>query len=69
MAKQSVTIGVQFTTPVTAKLEESALNDLLGKLDGGGWHDLPVEDGTLRLNLSQVVYVKTDKDEPRIGFS
>ncbi|MBJ7328504.1 MAG: hypothetical protein JHC95_01320 [Solirubrobacteraceae bacterium] len=69
MAKQSVTIGVQFTTPVTAKLEQSALDDLIAALDGGGWHNLPVEDGTLRLNLSQVVYVKTDKDEPRIGFN
>ena len=70
VANSYVRPGVQrYVSNLTAKLEESALNDLLGKLDGGGWHDLPVEDGTLRLNLSQVVYVKTDKDEPRIGFS
>ena len=34
----------------------------------GGWHDLKVEDGTMRLNLSQVVYVRTERDEHRVGF-
>ena len=60
---------MQFTTPLTAKIEDTVLADLLAKLDGGGWFDLSTDDGTLRLNLSQVVYVKTDKDEPKIGFN
>ena len=35
---------------------------------GGDWHDLTVDDGTIRLNLGQVVYVQTARDEHRVGF-
>jgi len=35
---------------------------------GGDWHDLTVEDGTIWLNLGQVLYVRTTRDEHKVGF-
>ena len=42
-----------------------ALNEALG---GGGWHEIDSEDGPVRLDLGQVVYVSAESDEPRVGF-
>jgi hypothetical protein len=43
----------------------AALYDALGR---GGWHEVVGEDGPVRMNLDQVVYVGSDTDEPRVGF-
>ena len=43
-----------------------ALNKALGD---GGWHELESEDGPVRLDLGQVVYVRAESDELRVGFS
>ena len=40
----------------------------LQALKAGDWHDLNVDDGTIRLNLGEVVYVRTERDEHRVGF-
>jgi len=68
MALQRVTIGFTGTQVLGVRLEETDLNDLLEALAGGEWHDLTVDDGTIRLNLTQVVYVRTNLDEHRVGF-
>ena len=68
MALQRVTIGFAGTQVLGVKLEDTDLDDLLEALAGGGWHDLTVDDGTIRLNLSEVVYVRTSRDEHRVGF-
>jgi hypothetical protein len=44
------------------------LDGLLKALAAGGWHDIEAEDGTVRVNLAIVVYVKTDRDQHRVGF-
>jgi hypothetical protein len=68
MAQQRVSIGFHGTQVLAVRLEDSALDGLLQALPEGGWHDLAVDDGTLRLNLAQVIYVRTDRDEHRVGF-
>ena len=68
MAAQHVTLGLQLTAPLPVKIQQEDLDKLLEALPAAGWHDLPTEDGTIKLNLASVIYVKTDKDEPRIGF-
>jgi len=68
MALQRVTIGFTGTQVLGVRLEESDLDGLLQALAGGDWHDLTVDDGTIRMNLSQVVYVRTNLDEHRVGF-
>jgi hypothetical protein len=32
------------------------------------WFDLELEDGTVRVALAQIAYVRVDSDEPRVGF-
>jgi len=65
---QRVTIGFAGTQVLGVKVSEDVLKDLLKALSDGDWHDLEVEDGTIRLNLSQVVYVRTELDEHKVGF-
>jgi hypothetical protein len=69
MALQKVTIGLAGSTQVLAvRVEDAVLDALLEALKGGDWHDLTVDDGTIRVNLSQVLYVRTTRDEHRVGF-
>lgn len=69
MALQRVTIGFAGGGQVLAvRVEDDGLDSLLKAVKGGDWHDLTVDDGTIRLNLSQVVYVRTARDEHRVGF-
>ncbi|MGI8731149.1 MAG: hypothetical protein ACR2LK_14400 [Solirubrobacteraceae bacterium] len=68
MALQRVTIGFTGTQVLTVRIEDSALDELLQALQKGDWHDLTVDDGTVRMNLSEVVYVRTNLDEHRVGF-
>ncbi|MEJ7823911.1 MAG: hypothetical protein WKF48_00685 [Solirubrobacteraceae bacterium] len=68
MALQRVTIGFTGTQVLGVRLEEGALDELLQALKEGDWHDVTVDDGTIRMNLSEVVYVRTNLDEHRVGF-
>jgi hypothetical protein len=44
----------------------TALNQAL--VTGSGWHDIDGEDGPVRVDLGQIVYVSADKDDSRVGF-
>ncbi|HWC25468.1 MAG TPA: hypothetical protein VG474_02690 [Solirubrobacteraceae bacterium] len=69
MALQRVAIGFSGgTQPLAVRIEDAALDALLRAVAGGEWHDLTVDDGTIRLNLGEVVYVRTERDEHRVGF-
>ena len=68
MALQRVTIGFQGSQVLSLMMEDADLDTLLAALPNGDWHDVTVDDGTVRANLSQVVYVKTDRDGSRVGF-
>ena len=68
MALQRVTIGFQGSQVLTLKMDDADLDALLSALSAGDWHDLNVDDGTVRANLAQVLYVKTDRDGSRVGF-
>jgi hypothetical protein len=64
---ERVTIGF-FGGGLSLRVSKEALDALLAALSEGGWHDVEAEDGTVRLNLSMVVYVRTERDEHRVGF-
>ena len=68
MALQRVTIGFSSPQVLAVRMQDDALDTLLQALTGGDWHDLTVDDGTIRLNLGEVVYVRTERDEHRVGF-
>jgi hypothetical protein len=68
MALQRVSIGFSSPQILAVRMEDAALDGLLEALKAGDWHDLTVDGGTIRLNLSEVIYVRTELDEHRVGF-
>ncbi len=65
---QRVTIGFAGGQVLGVRAGADDVEALRAALERGGWHDLPAEDGPVLLYLPQVVYVRTDADEPRVGF-
>jgi hypothetical protein len=61
-------IGFQASPPLGLRVEQSELDRLLASLGGDGWHDLKTADGSVRLNLAHVLWVRTETDEGRVGF-
>ena len=55
-------LGVRVAAKELAALERAI------EKGGEGWHELPVEDGSVRIDLGAVVYVRTESNEPRVGF-
>jgi hypothetical protein len=64
---ERVTIGY-FGGGLSLRMESAVLDSLLKALSDGGWHDVAVEDGTVRVNLASVVYVRTERADQRVGF-
>ena len=67
-ARRSISIGFQASMPLSLRVSQEELDKLLGALGGDGWHDVQGEDGTVRLNLAHVLWVRADQDEHRVGF-
>jgi hypothetical protein len=58
--------GGQVLSVRVAAKELAALQRALDK--GDGWYQLEVEDGAVHVALSTVVYLRTESNEPRVGF-
>ncbi len=67
-SNRSISIGFQASMPIAIRCSQEQLDALLGALGGEGWHDLEGDDGTLRLNLAYVLWVRADRAEHRVGF-
>jgi hypothetical protein len=65
---QRISIGFQASPPVALRCSQDELDRLLGALGGEGWHEVQGEDGNMRLSLQHVLWVRTERDEPRVGF-
>jgi hypothetical protein len=68
LAAQRISIGFQASPPIALRVPQEELDRLTGALGGEGWHDVEGEDGTLRLSLQHVLWVRVEKDEHRVGF-
>ena len=68
MANQRISIGFQASPPIALRVPQEELDRLNGALGSEGWHDVQGEDGTLRLSLQHVLWVRVERDEPRVGF-
>ena len=55
---------------LSLRLSESQLNELRGVMRDGRerWHEVEAADGAVLLDLGQVVYVRVESDEHRVGF-
>ena len=65
MASSSrLSIGFQGGQVLAVRLSEQQLK----ALGSQGWHVILSEDGPVRIDLGQVVYVTSESEEPRVGF-
>jgi hypothetical protein len=70
MAAGRIEIGFAGGQVVAVRIEESKLKDLRKALDSAdGWTDVETEDGTIALDLRQVVFVRGAPGEHSIGFA
>jgi hypothetical protein len=67
-AMRRVTVGFQGGQVLALKLTDEALKVFNEALGTAGWHQLDSEDGPVRVDLAQIVYVGADSDELRVGF-
>jgi len=63
-----VAIGFHTAPPLGLRLSEKVLKDLRASLEQGDWVEVEAEDASITLNTSQVLYVRVEKDEQRVGF-
>jgi hypothetical protein len=66
--KQQISIGFQGGQVLSLRVGDDQLKALLKALGTTGWHELASEDGPVRLDLGQVVYVRSETDDLRVGF-
>ena len=65
---QRVEIGFEGGQVISTRLTAEDLQDLRSRLEQGGWHDLPTEDGTIALYLPKVSFIRVNSGEHRVGF-
>jgi hypothetical protein len=63
-----VSIGFQGGQSLALRVSDEQLRTLNKALGSTGWHEIESDDGPVRIDLAQVVYVSSDSDEPRVGF-
>ena len=61
-------IGFQGGQVLALRVTDEQLGALNKALGTDGWHEIDSEEGPVRLDLSQVVYVRSESDELRVGF-
>lgn len=66
--KLRVSIGLDSAPPLSVRLSAAQLETLKAALPGGGWTDVDAEDARVHLNLDKVVFIRIDRDEPKVGF-
>jgi hypothetical protein len=65
---QRISIGFQASPPLALRVSDTELAKLHDALGRDGWHDLEADDGSVRLNLQHVLWLRVEADEHRVGF-
>ena len=65
-----VDIGFSGGQVLSVRMPDASYQDLQKELSKGseGWHELKTEDSELVLHLDQVVYVRLDTEQHKVGF-
>jgi hypothetical protein len=63
-----VSVGFQGGQVLALRVTDEQLETLYRALGAGGWHELETEEGPVRLDLGQVVYVRCEDSDQRVGF-
>jgi hypothetical protein len=65
---QRISIGFQASPPLATRVSDEELTRLQDALGTEGWHEVQAEDGSIRLSLEHVLWLRVEKDEQRVGF-
>lgn len=65
---QRISIGFHASPPVALRVSDDELAKLQDAVGGEGWYTVSAEDGTVKLDLQHVLWLKVDKEEQRVGF-
>lgn len=68
MATRNLSIGFNGGQVIAVRVEEQQVEGLYRMLGTSGWHVLDAEDGSVRIDLAQVSFVRSDDGEHRVGF-
>lgn len=72
MNARRAAIGFQGGQVLSLRVTEDQLKELRAALsqgtNGGGWREVEATDGAVVLDLAQVVYLRVESDEHRVGF-
>jgi hypothetical protein len=68
ISARRISIGFQGGQVLALRVADEHLKALYEALGSGGWHQIDSEDGPVRVDLQQVVYVSAESDELRVGF-
>ncbi len=63
-----LSVGFQGGQVLALRADDEQLQKLYKALGDRGWHELATEDGPVRLDLAQVVYVRVEEEDQRVGF-
>jgi hypothetical protein len=53
---------------LSLRVAREPFESLKRALPEGGWHELLTEDSDVTIDLSQVVYVRLDTEQHKVGF-
>jgi hypothetical protein len=67
-ARREVSIGFEGGGSLAVRMSDDEIKDLGKALGKDGWQELAVEDGTVRLRMDKVVYVRAETKEHSVGF-
>jgi hypothetical protein len=65
-----VEVGFSGGQVLSVRLTQDSYEDLRKAVrDASGWYELQSEDGVIALDIREVVFVKGESSEHRVGFS
>jgi hypothetical protein len=65
-----VEVGFAGGQAISIRVSHKAYENLRKAVQGGnGWYEVESEDGLIAVNLGQIVFVKLDTGDHRVGFS
>ena len=68
-AARRVTLGFHGGQVLALRVSDKQPEELNKALGGSGWHEVASEEGPVRLDLAQIVYLSAESDELHVGFS
>jgi hypothetical protein len=67
-ATRRIGIGFQGGQVLALRVTDEQLKALNKALGDDGWHEVDSDEGPVRLDLAEVVYVRSESDDLHVGF-